>query len=263
MESQKVQPDFFISHSKETKYKIAVPFMQALISLGFDVWLDRRGILVGERIYSKIEDVIKVSHYCIAIIDSSYLERTWTIKELQLFYEKEATAILPIFVNLKKEVVYNKIPWLDGVAFEQMVEETFSLNNHMDIFCRIISRFYGTYTTSKLENCFEGLLKYAFPCKDTLTALVKSKDYYSQDFRLAIVSLCNINSIVYGIFTAICNQNNKFIDTAFRFNNLLRTYCFDVENIPNYNIYTGAYNSVLVSIRELENTLQDRQLLSN
>ena len=39
MESQKVQPDFFISHSKETKYKIAVPFMQALISLGFDVWL--------------------------------------------------------------------------------------------------------------------------------------------------------------------------------------------------------------------------------
>ena len=94
MESQKVQPDFFISHSKETKYKIAVPFMQALISLGFDVWLDRRGILVGERIYSKIEDVIKVSNYCIAIIDSSYLERTWTIKELQLFYEKEATAIL-------------------------------------------------------------------------------------------------------------------------------------------------------------------------
>ena len=117
MESQKVQPDFFISHSKETKYKIAVPFMQALISLGFDVWLDRRGILVGERIYSKIEDVIKVSNYCIAIIDSSYLERTWTIKELQLFYEKEATAILPIFVNLKKEVVYNKIPWLDGAAF--------------------------------------------------------------------------------------------------------------------------------------------------
>lgn len=263
MENKKAQPDFFISHSKETKYKIAVPFMQALISLGFNVWLDRRGILAGERIYSKIEDAIKISNYCIAIIDSSYLERTWTIKELQLFYEKEDTAILPIFVNLKKEVVYNKIPWLDGVAFEQMAEETFSLNSHMDIFCRIISRFYGRCTTSKLENCFEGLLKYDFPCKDTLTALVESKDYYSQDFRLAIVSLCNINSIVYGIFTAICNQNNKFIDTAFQFNNLLRTYCFDVENIPNYNIYIGAYNSVLVSIKELENTLQDRQILSN
>ena len=52
MEIPKDKPDFFISHSKETKYTIAIPIMQALTNLGFNVWLDRRGILLGERIYT-------------------------------------------------------------------------------------------------------------------------------------------------------------------------------------------------------------------
>lgn len=263
MEIPKDKPDFFISHSKETKYTIAIPIMQALTNLGFNVWLDRRGILLGERIYTKIENAIEISNYCIAIIDDTYLDRTWTIKELQLFFKKEGADILPIFVNLEKDTVYNKIPWLEGIAFEHMTEERFNLNTHMDILVRILGRFYGEYTTSKLENCFKDLLEYDFPCKDTLTALVRARDYYSQDFRLAIVSLCNINSIIYGIYTATCSQNNMLLDTTFQLNNLLRTFCFEVENIPTYNIYVGAYNSVLVSIKELLNALQDNQIFSS
>lgn len=32
--------DFFISHSSETKQKIAIPITQILTNIGFDVWLD-------------------------------------------------------------------------------------------------------------------------------------------------------------------------------------------------------------------------------
>lgn len=53
------------------------------------------------------------------------------------------------------------------------------------------------------------------------------------------------------------------LDTTFQLNNLLRTFCFEVENIPTYNIYVGAYNSVLVSIKELLNALQDNQIFSS
>ena len=32
--------DFFISHSKETKLLLAIPLVQSLSSLGFNVWID-------------------------------------------------------------------------------------------------------------------------------------------------------------------------------------------------------------------------------
>lgn len=33
--------DFFISHSKETKSLLAIPLVQSLSALGFNVWIDR------------------------------------------------------------------------------------------------------------------------------------------------------------------------------------------------------------------------------
>ena len=256
MKSKKGQPDFFISHSKETKYKIAIPLLQFLTSIGFDVWLDRKEILVGEYIYTKIEDAIKMSKYCIAIIDITYLERSWTMKELQLFHKRKDCIILPIFVNVEKNIVYNKIPWLEGIAFEKITTKIPDSNTCMNIFCRIVSRYYGNTITDTLECCYESLAKYDFPCKETLTSLIHIKDYYSCDFRLAIISLCNISSIIYAIYTAISNQSNKSMDIMFQFNNTLRDYCFSVENKPDYNMYIGSYNYVLASIKELENLLQ-------
>lgn len=29
--------------------------------------------------------------------------------------------IIPIFVDLEKAIVYNEIPWLDGIAFEKCI----------------------------------------------------------------------------------------------------------------------------------------------
>ena len=53
--------DFFISHSKETKLLLAIPLVQSLSSLGFNVWIDRNGIVAGQHIYHKIEEGVDVS----------------------------------------------------------------------------------------------------------------------------------------------------------------------------------------------------------
>lgn len=95
--------DFFISHSSETKQKIAIPITQILTNIGFDVWLDRKQISVGQHIYPQIVDAIKLSAYCIAIIDDTFLQKTWPLKELQYFHKKSDNNILPIFVNIKTQ----------------------------------------------------------------------------------------------------------------------------------------------------------------
>ena len=50
--------DFFISHSKETKTTLAIPFAQSLSALGFNVWIDRNGISTGQYIYKNIIESI-------------------------------------------------------------------------------------------------------------------------------------------------------------------------------------------------------------
>ena len=244
--------DFFISHSKETKQLIVIPLAQCLKSIGIDVWIDRKEILVGNHIYSEIQDAITRSKFCIAVIDQSFLKRTWPMKELELFNKKNNTSIIPIFVDLEKAIVYNEIPWLDGIAFEKMHTEPFDLNVHMSIFCRIISRLFKDNNTNKnsIEKTFESITKYDFPCKETLSSLIYFSKYNSSNLRLASIDLCNIGGIIYAISKTYSIPNNV-ITQMFLFSNILRDYCFNVNFIPDYNIYIGMYNAIVASLTQL------------
>ena len=138
--------DFFISHSKETKLLLAIPLVQSLSSLGFNVWIDRNGIVAGQHIYHKIEEAIANSTYCIAIIDQEFLSRSWPLEELRLFHlkenEAEQTFIIPIYVDVDKEEVYEKLPWLEGRAFEKFSIKDLNKNNNLELICRIVGRYY-------------------------------------------------------------------------------------------------------------------------
>lgn len=251
--------DFFISHSRETKQKIAIPITQLLTDIGFNIWFDRKGISTGQYIYPQIENAILSSKYCIAIIDKSFLERTWTITELEYFHKKEKCNILPIFVKLDKDFVYSKIPWLNGIAFESMSNESFDIKLHMNILCRIINRYYFENITSTIDSEFKVLYKYNFPCRETLMSLLEIKEYYSHDFRLAIISLCNINDIIYAIFNSISTEYSKILYIISNFTNYLKCFCYDAETTPNYNIYISAYNAAVISIKELEILLHNKK----
>lgn len=132
--------DFFISHSKETKSTFVIPLVQTLTTLGFNVWIDRNGIVTGEHIYDKIKEAIADSTYCIAVIDQEFLNRSWPLEEIHLFHlreePKEQTIIIPIYIDITKETVYKKISWLEGRAFEKTDLKSFNANDCIEILCR-------------------------------------------------------------------------------------------------------------------------------
>jgi len=42
----------------------------------------------------------------------------------------------------------------------------------------------------------------------------------------------------------------------FLFSNILRDYCFNVNFIPDYNIYIGMYNAIVASLTQLDLLIQ-------
>lgn len=257
MENREI--DFFISHSESVKYSIAVPLAQMLTKMGYSVWLDRKCICVGQLIYSPIIDAIRLSKYCIAIINEEYLEKTWTITELEYFHEKKDNNIIPIYVNLDRNIVCKKISWLNGIAFERLGTNNFSLKNNIIILCRIVNRFYIDHITNDLETTCEELLRSDFPCKNTLVSILNSQDYYSQDYRLAIISLCNIIDLIYAIFKSESNSFNKSMYLTHQYNNIIKKYCYNTQNNPDYNIFITTYNSTIISVKELDGILKTKQ----
>ena len=249
--------DFFISHSKETKLLLAIPLVQSLSSLGFNVWIDRNGIVVGQHIYHKIEEAIANSTYCIAIIDQEFLSRSWPLEELRLFHLKEneagRTFIIPIYVDVDKEEVYEKLPWLEGRAFEKFSIKDLNKNNNLELICRIVGRYYiDNISDSYLGNLeYSSLLNHSFPCKETLLSLLDSKEYFSHDLRIAIIEICNICGVVNAIYNALTTCPNKYIDISNNFSNILRSACFDTKSMPTYNMYISSFHSLYIMLEKL------------
>lgn len=244
--------NFFISHSKETKATMAIPIAQALSNIGFCVWLDRKELSVGEQIYVNIQTAIEDTQYCVAIIDNAFLERAWTLEEIRSFYDKGDYNIIPIYVNLEKELVYEKIPWMEGLAFEKINSNIFNIDEHIDIICRILSRFYSDNSTYDFRDIFSDISQYNFSCKDTLMTLIQNGEYYSTDYRIAIIELCNIGGIIYAIYNSLCNSRNLIIETMFQFNSILRAACFNLECSPTYNMYISIYKAIISSAEQLK-----------
>lgn len=249
--------DFFISHSKETKSLLAIPLVQSLSALGFNVWIDRNGIVAGQHIYHKIKEAIDDSTYCIAIIDQEFLTRSWPLEELRLFHlreeETEQTFIIPIYVDVDKETVYEKLSWLEGRAFEKINIKDFDKNNNLELICRIIGRYYmDNISDLRLGNlAYSSLLNYSFPCKETLLSLLDSKEYFSHDFRIAIIEICNICGVANAIYNTLATSPNKYIDISNNFSNMLRTACFDTSCILTYNMYISSFHSLYIVLEKL------------
>lgn len=255
--------DFFISHSREVKMTIAIPIAQNLTSLGFRVWIDRKEIVSGGYIYKDIRKAISKSEYCIAIIDSEFLLRSWPQEELNMFHKREREldklSIIPIYVNIDKEQVFRNLPWLEGRAFEKIVDKTFERFKNQEILCRIIGSYYERFQGDSFENIFDSIKKFEFPCKETLMTLYKDKEYYSTDFRIAIIETCNIGGIIYAIYKSSSNSPNVIIETTFNLCMFLQKICFDVQYVLTYNIYISVFKAVTAAAEQLKVLLDSLQ----
>ena len=252
--------DFFISHSKELKFTVAIPLTQVLTSLGFKVWIDRKELSAGEYIYDNIKKAIAQSTYCIAVIDSTYLTRDWTKEELRLFHEKNLASpdIVPIFWGIEKEEAFLYFPWMNGIAFEKGDNSNLDKRKIVEIVCRITGRFFSDRTKSTLDDALFGLSEHDFPCKKTLLILIHARQYYSNEFRIASLELCNLIGFIYAIYCSLESQKCHTIDTAFNFSCLLRDFCFDLTSPITYNMYLSLQKAVIVSVEELTKFLDRR-----
>lgn len=251
-----MKPDFFISHSKEVKVNFAIPIVQILSDLGFEPWIDRKEIASGEYIYQTIKEALFKADYCIAIIDSVYLTRTWTLAEIKYMHERELkeqkNIIIPIYVNIEKETVYQLLPWLEGRAFEKINNSKFDTQINLEVICRIVGRYFTDRLTESLDDTFRDLKEYSFPGKQTILILVKDKGYYSSNLRIAIIELSNIGGLLYGIYTSMQESPNFLLDICFNLCNLFRSVCFDTQYELNFNMYIALLKSVSVAATELK-----------
>lgn len=107
--------DVFISHAHEDKNKIVLPIVKEINKYGLRYWFDNEQIKIGDSITKKISSGIKNSRFILPIISSKFVDKTWTIIELQtalnMQFSSGLTKVLPILVvqNDDKEYILSKL----------------------------------------------------------------------------------------------------------------------------------------------------------
>lgn len=230
----------FLSHSKVLKKDIVIPFSNDLSLLEFPFWLDRTIISSGEDIYVRIIEGINSSSHCIAFIDEVYLKREWTLKELELFHKKEIQTkfllIIPIYCNIKKEIVYESIPWLKNRAFEKIEQSTYEIGERERIICRVINRLLVEVGADADISILEYLLlhKSFLPFYEVFNLLYSSKYYLSSDIRLSCTELCNILAMLSLVYNVLNLSKNNLKNSLFKMPSYIKRIAL---NNPNYLDY--------------------------
>lgn len=96
-------PKAFLSHATEDKERFAVPFAEALISNGIDVWMDQWEIKAGDSLVKKIfTDGIDEADVFIVVISPISLLKPWVADELDAGVVRKiagACKLIPIVLD--------------------------------------------------------------------------------------------------------------------------------------------------------------------
>lgn len=247
----------FLSHSKPLKANIVIPFLNDLSLLTFPYWFDRDVISCGEDIYTRIIEGINISSHCIAFIDDTYLHREWTLKELELFREKEiytqSTLIIPIYCGIQKETVYKTIPWLKNRAFEKIERNIYEVGERERIVCRVINKLLDEIDVSADISILERLLVHnsVLPFYDVLYTLYNSKYYLSLDIRLSCIELCNILALLSVIYNILNIPKNSFKNSLFKLPFYIKEIALNKSDYLYYDFIVVLKRSINYAVMEL------------
>ncbi len=248
----------FISHSKFTKKPLVIPFVQTLSALHIPCWFDRKDLVCGDSIYTNIMQSISGASYCVAFIDQIYLEREWTKKELELFYEREKASgtniIIPIYCGIAKETVYKYFPWIEGRAFEKTVKSTtYSIGEQETILCRVLGKMLFQegaladisliYKIPELNSCAEFT---------KLLRTILNKDFFNSDnIQLSCIELCNIEGILYAIAENTGLKIDDLCVSSHLFSEYVKDLLWSSSEIITYDFYLTLKRSIYYLARSL------------
>lgn len=101
--------DVFISHASEDKATVAKPLAEALLARGYDVWLDKFVVKLGDSLPERIDDGLSSCRYAVVILSPHFVSKQWTKRELDGLVAREtqegAKRILPVWHEITAEAV--------------------------------------------------------------------------------------------------------------------------------------------------------------
>lgn len=248
----------FLSHSGQVKKSLVVPFAQDLFLIQVPFWFDRKDVFCSSDIYGIIKSGIDSSDYCVAFIDETFLEKDWTMTELDLFHEKEikenAEIIFPILCGISKEIVYKRVPWLEGRAFESVSSvSSYAAGEREILLCRIIGKYlydYGALTNlSEIEKIFQ--IKHGNAFWELLKNVYSNGLYGSDDVRISCMELCNIINILHAISVNEGNVVSDISKVSVAFAKYIQREIIKFPNNITYDHVSAMSRAAFIMIREL------------
>jgi hypothetical protein len=107
----------FISHASEDKADFVEPLVEALRSVGFEVWYDKYELTIGDSLLQKISQGLRECDYGVVVLSPDFFRKRWTQAELDGLFAIESTerkVILPIWRDVSVNDVTAFSPILAG-----------------------------------------------------------------------------------------------------------------------------------------------------
>ena len=110
--------DVFVSHAREDKETVAKPLADAIGRFGYNVWLDRYVLQLGDRLRRTIDASLATCRYGVVILSPNFFRKDWPQLELDgllaLETQDERKRILPVWHGVTAAEVSRYSPTLAG-----------------------------------------------------------------------------------------------------------------------------------------------------
>lgn len=106
--------DAFISHAVEDKIGVANELCDRLKSEGLKIWYSGSELTIGGDIQDSILKGLAASRYGVIIFSPSYISKTYTLRELLLFQDRDDDIILPVLYQITIGDLATRIPDVVG-----------------------------------------------------------------------------------------------------------------------------------------------------
>ena len=108
--------DFFISYASEDRNSAAIPLANELIGRGFNVWLDQRALVEGEKLEKQIAQGLTQCHAGIVIVSPHFVRKDWPVRELDTLLGVETLdgrlRVIPVLYSLTTSQLRDLAPTL-------------------------------------------------------------------------------------------------------------------------------------------------------
>lgn len=108
--------DVFIAHAGEDKVTVARPLADALMSLGWTVWLDELKLTIGDSLSRRIDTALARTRFGVVVLSPAFFSKEWPQRELAGLAAREldtgAKVILPVWHNVDHHFIVQRSPVL-------------------------------------------------------------------------------------------------------------------------------------------------------